>query len=330
MEETSKRDQQISLLLEQKDEKGIIALLEEGRADGDYVLTYHPTGERFPLLFAAIERNWTELALWLVGHGADANLKDHGITALMDACLHEDHRVIEELIARGAKLDVKSPRGGGETDDTALMIAAERHDLWAVERLLRAGADAKILNHKKQSAIHYALEPRPRPHVPDIVRSLLRAGCPLLGTELHFPVFRRDVAMTRLLLDHGVPLDAAYPHDEYAGPKKGETPLTTAVRWQHSDTTDAPEIGLVPTAEQQVEIEAILLAAGAGLDVPGPKGWTPLMIAVGQKHRPLAQMLLRAGADPNLAPAGPKGESAAALATRKGLDEFVAILKERS
>ena len=181
-------------------------------------------------------------------------------------------------------MDLKTPKGESESDDTALMIAAEKADLWAVQRLIRAGADAKILNSRKQSAIHSALVPKPSAQAMEVVRELIAAGCPLLGTELHFPVCRRDVEMTRLLLERGCPVDVPFAYNEYAGPKKGETPLTSAVRFQQSDTNDAPEVGLTPTEPQRLEIARILLAAGADPNLFGAKGWTPLMIAVAEKH----------------------------------------------
>ena len=203
------------------------------------------------------------------------------------------------------------------------MIAAEKADVWAVKRLLRAGAGAKVLNFRKQSAIHSALKPKPSVGVVEIVRALIDAGTPLLGTELHFPVYQRDVEMTRLLLDRGCPLNVPFTYNEYAGPKKGETPLTSAVRSQPIDTTDAPEIGLTPTEPQRLEIARLLLTAGVDPNLPGAKGWTPLMIAVAEKHLELARMLLKAGADPRRVPPNVKIESPAALAAKKGLAEFV-------
>jgi hypothetical protein len=38
--------------------------------------------------------------------------------------------------------------------------------------------------------------------------------------------------------------------------------MTSAVRRQHSDVTDAPEIGLTPTEEQRVEITRLLWRGG--------------------------------------------------------------------
>lgn len=321
-------DQAISGLLDQKDERGIIEILKTSKARGDYVLTYTPTGEKFSLLASAIPKGWTELALHLIEQGADVN-KREGQTPLMLACAIGNRPVIEALIVRGAKMDVKSSKSDGETDDTALMISGEKHDAWAVKRLLEAGADPSVLNYRNQSAVHQALVPQPTPAATEVVTALLEAGCPLLGTELHYPVSRRDVAMTRLLIDRGCPLDAMFGHDEYAGPKRGETPLTTAVRAQHSDTTDAPEIGLHPTEAPRVEIVGMLLKAGADPNAPGPKGRTPLMIAVLEKHRRLLEMLLEAGADTAFVPPKTKDGSALDLARKKGADEMVALMEAR-
>jgi ankyrin repeat protein len=161
--------------------------------------------------------------------------------------------------------------------------------------------------------------------VPEVVRALVAAGCPLLGTELHYPVCRRDVATTHLLLGLGCPPDEPFGFNESDGPKKWETPLTTAVRTRHTDEDDLPELGLPCTEPQRLEVTSLLLAAGADPNRPGAKGLTPLSIAVGQRHLGLAEMLVGAGADPDFVPPGGKGKSPAALAAEKGVGEFVRL-----
>jgi ankyrin repeat protein len=290
-------DLEISRLIDKEEPASLLAFVREAELPADYVVTYSKTREQFRLLSTAVTRRWTDLAVYLIENGADVNRKEHGVTALMDACLAKDHVTIEALLARGAKLDLKSPRGGGEADDTALMSAAEQQDAWAVKRLLQAGADPTITNYLKQSAIHYALMPRPIPGATEIVIALLDAGCPLVGTEIHFPVCRRDVEMTWLLIERGSPVDVSIPYSEYAGPKKGETPLTTAVRTQMSDITDEPAVGLFPTHALRLEITRMLLGAGADPNIPGAKGQKPLTIAIRQKTPDLEDILIAAGAE---------------------------------
>jgi ankyrin repeat protein len=325
---SSKTDRQVSRLLDKEDEQGILAMVRDGAVGADDPVTYAPAGETVWLLPAAIRRGWTDLALELIQRGADIDRREQGQTPLMFACAFQNHPVIEVLVERGAKLDLKTPKGESESDDSALMIAAEKADVWAVKRLLRAGANAKVLNFRKQSAIHSALKPKPSVGVVEIVRALIDAGTQLQGTELHFPVYQRDVEMTRLLLDRGCPLNVPFTYNEYAGPKKGETPLTSAVRSQPIDTTDAPGIGLTPTEPQRLEIARLLMAAGADPNLPGAKGWTPLMIAVAEKHLELARMLLKAGADPRRVPPNVKIESPAALAAKKGLEKFMQLFAQ--
>jgi ankyrin repeat protein len=101
------------------------------------------------------------------------------------------------------------------------------------------------------------------------------------------------------------------------------------VRAQHTDTDDLAQIGLPSTEPQRLEIASLLLAAGAGPNRPGAKGVTPLMIAVGQRHLPLAERLLAAGADPDWAPPDATAKSPRALASEKGLEEFVQLLSSR-
>ena len=99
---------------------------------------------------------------------------------------------------------------------------------------------------------------------------------------------------------------------------------------QHRVDRGPGAIGLpvpqLPSAEpQRPEITGVLPAAGADAERPGPKGLTRLLIAAGQRHLGLAELLIGAGADPGLVPPGGKGKSTAALAAEKGRDEFAQL-----
>ena len=64
----------------------------------------------------------------------------------MHACSHHDSCMLNKLIEGGADVKIEAPyRGTGVTYRTALMIAAESNNIYAVRRLL-CTADIQIRN----------------------------------------------------------------------------------------------------------------------------------------------------------------------------------------
>ena len=258
---------QIEKLILAKNEAGILTLLKSGAAQPND--TFEVSGYNLQLLPAAQERSWDELAVYLIEHGV--NLKaSRGRRAILSACTTRSHKVIEALIAAGVSVNVKAAKMDGEADYTPLMVAAEGRDPWAVRRLLAAGADPTTQTCRHETAVHHALMyyfvgPKPEPAATEIVKVLLDAGCPLLGTELHYPVYRRDVAMTKLLLDRGSPVNVLLAHKgshEKPGPKKGDSLLKTAERINTVDLIGG-NVGFEVTDARREAIIEMLRTAGA-------------------------------------------------------------------
>ena len=331
MSTPSEIDLRIAGLLAERDEPAILDLLRRGVIEPDQVVVI--AGAKARLLAIAAAENYSPLALDLVAQGADVNRKCFGRTALMDACEWRNHELIAALLAAGADTEARQKAGEGEADDTPLMMSAERCDLRAVRQLLAAGADAGAVNRCGQSAVHgvlrcYSTGPGRHPDAREIVEQLLRAGAPLVGTELHFAVYRRDVAMATLLLARGSPVNAPFPRNERDGPTKGATPLIAACRLNGVDLAGG-SFGFEETDDARLELVRRLLERGADPDQPDAKGMTPLRIVVPRVvddfQLSLAKILLSAGADPHAAPAGAKARSAAALATELGLSDFIEL-----
>jgi len=77
--------------------------------------------------------------------------------------------------------------------------------------------------------------------------------------------------------------------------------------------------------EGRTEVIRFLLAKGADKDAVAPNGYSPLMLAVLNKHLTAAQALLQADVEVNLR--GPKGETALGIALPKGEAEMIELLK---
>ena len=261
-------DSQIEKLILAKDPAGILTLLESGAADPND--KFEVAGYKLQLLRVALERNWNALAIYLIEHGADVQGGRGKPHPILSACHNRSHDVIDALLAAGANVNVKAPKQDGEADYTPLMVAAERVDPWAVQRLLAAGADPAAQTYRKETAVHHALMyyftgPQPKPEATEIVLELLKAGCPLLGTELHYAIYHRDAAMTKLLLDHGAPPNVALAAKvafQKDGPQKGDMPLAVVQRYNAIDAMGGV-LEFEPTDSRRETITELLRSAGA-------------------------------------------------------------------
>jgi ankyrin repeat protein len=170
---------------------------------------------------------------------------------------------------------------------------------------------------------------KPRRDLPKVVRLLVQRGCPLLGAELHQPIFRRDVTTTALLLKLGCPANTTLERRVRNGPEKGSTPLTILLKTNQYDMLGGvPGMGLKSTDESRVKLARLLLAAGADPNLPDTRAKTPLMFAVAFRNRRLAELLLRAGADPHYAPPNSSDDPPAQRAQKEHMDDFVRLFEK--
>ena len=310
---------------------GILTLLEKGAFHPNQVFTCEK--QQFALLPAAIERNWADVSVRLIELGADVNRYNRTATPLMMACAdwkHTRDSIIEALLKAGADPNLKARRGDDGGGETALLLAAEACNLWAVKRLLEAGADPTIVAPRQRTAVYMAMiSNKPRPDLPKVVRLLVQRRCPLLGAELHQPIFRRDVTTTALLLKLGCPANTILERSVRNGPEKGSTPLTTLLKTTHHDLLGGvPGMDFKPTGESRVKLARLLLAAGADPNLPDTRRKTPLMFAVAFQNLRLAELLVHAGADPYYAPPKSSDNSPADRARKDRMDDFVRLFRE--
>ena len=278
-------------------------MLNESRLDPNYQFgDNRQPAKPHSLLDIAIDRQATELAIWLTRNGADINRKRTGWTPLMCACARSDAKIIDALIAAGAKIDTRASRDDeGNSGATALMIAADRGNFQAVDRLLDAGANPGLRTPKGQTAAHFALSTKKEDaNRLKVLRELVRAGCPLCGNELHRPVYERNWRYVEALLKLGCPVNERLRHNVDHGPRKGETPLTLAVRNDGPDWLSMGGAGFTNTMRVRLQIVEALLAAGADPNLPDAKGRVPLMVVDAEGEPQIANLLLDAGADPSL------------------------------
>jgi ankyrin repeat protein len=290
-------------------------------------------GARF-LLGGAIDRNNLELAQWLLEHGADPNAppapKRNAYTidasgglsgsTLYEEAIRKGSVEIAELLARfGAARSVR-PLEGEEAFAAACL------------RLDREEAQALLTGHPE-----YLSSPRPMALAAardraDVVALLLDLGMspdiedPKQGKQrpLHVAAYWDAPRVAKLLLERGAQID---PRET----TYGITPLWSALWGQRPRMIDflsplSSDVWALAFIGNVGRLRAVL-AAEPKLARSSGEHETPLMWLPDDEARAkeIAEMFLAGGADPTVQ--NMQGQTAADLASRRGLEEVAALLR---
>ena len=197
-------DTEIYSLISDKNWMAIVDLLEAGKLAPNQKAKMPFLGNQsaYYLLPVIVEAHGILAAQKLLENGANPNQRYEGQTSLHIACESNDHEAFELLLNAGADLEQTRSYLEGEGGETALMLSAENCDIWAVQALLKKGANpSAITNKKRQNAVWFATSTSYKTRATErvaVIRSLVEGGCKLVGTELHWPVFRRDAELVKL------------------------------------------------------------------------------------------------------------------------------------
>ena len=196
------------------------------------------------------------------------------VSELIDAAGRGDAGGVRDLLARGARLDARDPRGR-----TALVAAAYGNSLDAAQVLVEAGADVNAKDTTQQSA--YLIATSEVGDDPRLLELTLGAGADVQakdsynGTGLIRAAERGHPRIVARLLRAGVQVDHVN--------RLGWTALLEA-------------IVLGEGGARHVETVRLLLAGGANPDLPDRDGVSPLAHAQRRGQEAVVRLLREAGA----------------------------------
>jgi ankyrin repeat protein len=260
----------------------------------DAGLQMPPTGELPPEEIAVL-RKWIDAGADMPGRAAEAAAAERPteprVQNFFDAIAAHDLAAVRKMLVKDNSL----ARSADSAGSTALMQSAYAGTLEIMEALLAAGADVKARNHRKATALHWALSD------PMKVKLLLLHGADVDArtvdgrTALHAATMQPSGArVVKLLLEVGADVDART--------MTGSTPLFGA-------------------AAAGLDNTLLLLDHGADPNIPSQNGTTPLMVA---RTADVVWLLVAKGARINAR--SKRGETALAAAAGRGDDESVKLL----
>lgn len=255
-------------------------------------------------LHLALESGHEAIARYLIGQGADINLKDKDKNSpLHNASYLGNLEIMDLLLKKGsASLNEGNFRG-----QTPLHFACERGHPDVVIRLLDAGGDIEARDLQGRTPLMTTVTSKNM----EVVNALLKKGAdinaaltrgPATYTTLTVAAMSGFQGLVDLLIDKEAAISQGTLERTLASAVQGgHFRLFEYVQKKGLDLTGLKEKDpgwVYPAAAGgSVEIMKSLLAYGFSLDQKDSDGWTPLHIAAAEGHIRMTEFLLAEGLD---------------------------------
>ena len=292
-----------------------------------------------PDLIAAVMANDGKRVAALLAAGADVQEAwIDGVTALHVAAVGRNAAMVEQLVAAGASVAAVTTEGA-----TPLALAVRTSNAAAVRVLIEAGTEVNVEpSEQRFTLLHIAASNGAR----EVAAALVEAGAHLEATDAagHTPLHHAAAriyedggeGVAQLLIDAGANVNAQ--------DGSGLTALHMAVgsirhvlaeylldaganiNAKANENSGGTTPLHVAAAGGWLDCVGLLLRRGAAVDPQAPGIGTPLLAAVEKGEEYVAAALVEHGADASVQ--NEHGETAAAIAERKGMTTVLARLHE--
>ncbi|MDB4794760.1 ankyrin repeat domain-containing protein [bacterium] len=235
--------------------------------------------------------------------GAEVNAKDEdGLTPLDHAVWGGHTEVAELLIANGADVNAKDKYGW-----TPLLHAARKGHKEIVELLIDKGADVKAKNGWLRTSLHFAT-------TKEIAELLIDKGADVKAkddgesTPLHNASLEGHKETAELFIAKGADVnakdeDGKTPLDDAEEVREDDSPENKAAKKETADLlrkyggkSGAKDSIHVAATVGNIEIVQQHLDAGVDVNTKNKLGRTPLLYAIQEGHKEIAELLIAKGA----------------------------------
>jgi len=251
-----------------------------------------PTVAKDTRLVEAVKAGNSAAAVTLLQKKVNVNIPEpDGTTALHWAARNDDSNLVDRLIRAGA--DARATNRYGVTP---IALACENGSATVVERLLKAGVNANTTGPLGETALHLCA----RTGRPEAVKALIARGATIDTIEnwrgqtpLMWAAAEGHADTMRVLIEAGADVNAR----------------SSIIVWERQRTEEPrdkwlPPGGLTPllyaARDGKLESAKVLIAAGADVNIVDPDLHTALILALVNGHFDVAGALIQAGADVNV------------------------------